>query len=328
MVVSYPPRLGRERKDLARRNSKSTGRLWRLLYAPAKINLSLRIIGRRSDGYHLLDSVMLPLDLCDRVRVELSVRRGIRLSCPGFASLEGRDNLAWRAADLYLRHSRWPVGVKITLGKKIPLAAGLGGASSDAAAVLRALDQMNPAPLGDKSLYLLAEELGADVPFFLKASPCRAQGVGNVLFPLRLRYRPWVLLACAPFGLLTKEVYHRYDQLAPKPGSFKKRLTPTGDGAIKPSPVRPAGVELFAAAWRNDLQQAAISLAPAIEDVVSALRRAGVKAARLTGSGPTVFGLCRTEAKARKTADCARLPSGWKIIICRVLNTGGAQETH
>jgi 4-diphosphocytidyl-2-C-methyl-D-erythritol kinase len=173
-----------------------------VLAAPAKINLSLRIIGRRSDGYHLLDSVMLPLDLCDRLQVELTGRRGIRLRCPGFPGLEGYDNLAWRAADLYSRHARWPAGVKITLEKRIPLAAGLGGASSDAAAVLRALEQMNPAPLGDNLLYLLAEKLGADVPFFLKACPCRAMGVGEVLFPLRLKYRPWVLLAGAPFGLL------------------------------------------------------------------------------------------------------------------------------
>ncbi|MCF8127749.1 MAG: 4-(cytidine 5'-diphospho)-2-C-methyl-D-erythritol kinase, partial [Deltaproteobacteria bacterium] len=144
----------------------------------------LKITGRRPDGYHELVSIMVPVALYDELELKLIEEPGIRMVCRGFSAPASADNLAWRAAQSFFSRIGWRNGLSITLTKNVPVAAGLGGGSSDAAATLMALSELFSEPLPPKELAELALKLGADVPFFLQRSPCIAHGIGEILAPL------------------------------------------------------------------------------------------------------------------------------------------------
>lgn len=150
-----------------------------VLAAPAKINLHLEILGRRSDGFHELETVFQTIELADRVRVEVCSEPHLVLKCDDPQIPTGSANLAWRAARGFLDRSGWHAGLQISLSKRIPAAAGLGGGSSDAAAVLRACQKLAPRPLLEAELAALALELGSDVPFFLLGGTVHALGRGE-----------------------------------------------------------------------------------------------------------------------------------------------------
>ncbi len=149
---------------------------------PAKINLWLEVIRKRSDGYHDLSSLMLPIGILDNLEVRVSPGRGVSLECDHPDAPGDARNLGWRAAELYLEAARgWKTSVHIRIEKNIPIGAGLGGGSADAGAVLLALNALSPAPLPMDELWIMARKLGADVPFFLFQSPALATGIGDVL---------------------------------------------------------------------------------------------------------------------------------------------------
>ncbi len=297
-----------------------------VLSAPAKLNLYLQVLGRRPDGYHELDTVMLPLSLADRVTVSRAGGGKIEVRCPGHPELDGENNLAWRAAGLLVEISGKDMGLRIVIKKRIPTAAGLGGGSSDAAAVLLAARELFGRPPSHGKLHEIAVLLGADVPFFLVGESCRAGGTGDRLRPVKLERPAWVVLAQAPFGISTAAVFREYDLRQAR--APKKRLTADVRGGNNTPPVSGAGVDPFAAGYRNHLQPAAVSVAPAIGQAVESLERAGAVEARMTGSGPTVFCLCRTEAQAREIASSARLPEGWKARVCRVATTRNGRKAQ
>ena len=274
------------------------------LIAPAKINLYLRVLGLRDDGYHEIDTLMVPISLADRVGVEITGRGEISVRCPGRPELDGPDNLAWRAAEMFRRQAGGDSGIRVVIEKNIPLAAGLGGGSSDAAAVLRALDRLLEHPIDSEELFSLAGRLGADVPFFLHSGPCRATGRGTVCQPVSGLAPAWLVLAVAPFGLSTAEVYNK-----------RKQLTKSGAGATNSPLAGCAGGEWNGLVVGNDLQPASEALQPAIGRVCKALLKAGAEASLLTGSGPTVFGLCRTEDEARAVAARVDKQPGWRYLL-------------
>jgi 4-diphosphocytidyl-2-C-methyl-D-erythritol kinase len=261
------------------------------------VNLGLRIVGRRPDGYHELESLFVPLDLADEAprRVPPPAPAGVVLSllepAPGVPA--GAANLAVRAAEAFSAAAGLHAGVEIRLGKRTPAAAGLGGGSSDAAAVLRLLARHRPAALSPDDLRRLALELGADVPFFLDPRPAWVGGVGEHLEPAT-GIPPLALLLANPGAQVpTAAAYRAFDALHPQ-----------GRGAI-PTPRRPdwsqwhdAGGAL--ARWlHNDLESAALRLCPAIGRLRRRLEALGPLAVGMSGSGATLFGIFPDLAAAR-----------------------------
>jgi 4-diphosphocytidyl-2-C-methyl-D-erythritol kinase len=270
------------------------------LRAPAKVNLGLRVLGRRADGYHELESLFAPLDLADLLRLEIAradaPRVALRVEPAGTRAPADASNLAARAAEAFMAEARLPLRVEIELRKQTPVGAGLGGGSSDAAAVLRALAGFAPDALPPERLAALALRLGADVPFFLDPRPAWVRGIGERIEPLRGVPALALLLANPGEPLATREVFRVYDVLHParEPG---------------PAPADPpdlaaslADAGALAALLHNDLEAAALRLCPAVRRLRGELSARGARAVGMSGSGPTVFGVFESVAAARDAA--------------------------
>lgn len=254
--------------------------------APAKLNLHLRVTGRRPDGYHELVSVMVPIDLADRIEIR-PASEGIELACTGRSVAGGEENLVWRAARDFLYQGGVPQGASIRLHKRIPVAAGLGGGSSDAAATLLALDRIWPGRLGRKALFRMAVGLGADVPFFLSAVPAVATGIGEVLENLDYWPELWYVLVKPPIEVSTAWAYGQLRiQLTTRENDYINRFWGPGDFSV---------AELL----ENDLERVTETRFPVVTHLKQALMDAGAIGALMTGSGPTVFGAFGTESEAR-----------------------------
>ena len=181
-------------------------------FAPAKINLYLHILGRRSDGFHELETLMAPISLGDTLDIEL-IPSGIEFTCSDPALSDVQDNLATRAARTFLDENSKPgTGVRIHLDKTVPVGAGLGGGSSDAAAVLIALRVLNKIDCADSKLAELAGRLGSDIPFFIYQTPAVCRGRGEIIEPVRLKEKYQGLLVHPGFGVSTPWAYKTYAQ--------------------------------------------------------------------------------------------------------------------
>ncbi len=257
------------------------------LQAPAKINLFLRITGRRPDGYHTLISRMQKISLCDQLLLE-KIDAGIELCCPDGKSPQGRENLVFRAADLFFAHAAakglgLACGARISLQKHIPVAAGLGGGSSDAAATLTGLNDLTSAGLSEQELAALGLQLGADVPFFINQAPAAlAQGIGEELSPANPLQGYVVLLVNPGFAVSTRWVYQNFDLTSMH---RKDNLQSSHDG-------------LGGGALVNDLEQVTIARYPLIAELKKEMLRHGATAALMSGSGPSVFGLFADKEQA------------------------------
>jgi 4-diphosphocytidyl-2-C-methyl-D-erythritol kinase len=281
------------------------------LAAPAKLNLYLHITGRRPDGYHLLDSLVAFVGLADMVTIEISGALGLAISGPFADGLPaGEDNLALKAARA-LDQSVKPGqggGVRIGLEKNIPVAAGLGGGSADAAAVLSGLASLWGAD--DLPLAGIAAGLGADVPACLAAGPIFMDGIGEVLGPAVELPAAGVILVNPGVALETAAVFRAYDEMDGARGDDDLKRRPDLD----PAPGGAAALALALEGTANDLTGAALGLAPAIGDVlgeITALKPC--RFARMTGSGPTCFGLFDDAAAAQAAVETIRnkAPQWW-----------------
>lgn len=251
--------------------------------APAKVNLFLRVTGRRPDGYHDLHSRMQKLALFDELFLE-RIPAGIELACPDGKSPEGPENLAWRAAALFLATMPEAGGARVTLTKNIPTAAGLGGGSSDAAAVLCGLNRLHGEPLDENALAALALQLGADVPFFTRKAPAaEARGVGEELTPVPPLSGCVLLLVKPGFSVSTAWAYRTLDLTSP----------PREDSLRSFQNAGWAGID-----WVNDLEPVTAARHPEIAEIKAAMREAGAATALMSGSGPTVFGIFPDRARA------------------------------
>lgn len=258
---------------------------------PAKINLWLEVIRKRNDGYHELSTLMLPIGIYDHL--ELSpVEDGIRLECAHPDVPHDVGNLAWRAAERYLKETGWETGVHIQLVKNIPIGAGLGGGSADAGAVLLGLNRLSPFPLSSVELAECARSLGADVPFFLSQRPALATGIGEKLEVVEgLPAYPLVLVK-PPVTVSTAWVYQRL------------RLT-RGE-----SRIRIAG--LFAHPWHldavmeNDLEAVTVPEYPVLDQIKEWFKEQGSLGTMMSGSGPTVFAIFRHGHEAEAVGSLAR----------------------
>src|SRR2546421_5029966 len=189
------------------------------LLAPAKINLSFEIQGRRADGFHEIETLMAPISLADRITIERAGEEGeIRFSCDDGSLPAGDDNLVVRAAKLFRQRANLTSGITITLEKKIPHGAGLGGGSSDAASTLLGLNELFAAGLEQEDLLKVAADLGSDVPFFVVQSAAVCRGRGEIVTPISLKTRFQLVLLKPGFGVPTPWAYGRWKESRNLPG--------------------------------------------------------------------------------------------------------------
>jgi 4-diphosphocytidyl-2-C-methyl-D-erythritol kinase len=252
---------------------------------PAKLNLILKVVGRRADGYHDLVSLMVPVNLTDTLTFSPGPR-GIALSCRPDVLPKRQGNLVFRAAStFYARIEKKPF-LSISLTKQIPVAAGLGGGSSDAAATLKALNRREGNPLDRETLAETALTLGADVPFFLQNLPAIARGVGEQLEPVTPWPGYWYVIVTPPLSVSTAWVY----------GNLKLELTTPENSSIV-NPLRRDWTRI-GDLLENDLETVTAARYPIIGYIKSLLLKAGAEGALMSGSGPSVFGVFRSEEAA------------------------------
>lgn len=276
--------------------------------ARAKVNLGLEVLGRRPDGYHELRSVMWAIDLADRVILE-GAEAGIALECDGPDVPRTPENLAWRAAALVAEATGARVGVRIRITKRIPVAAGLGGGSADAAAVLAGLGPLWGVRLGQGRRRDLATALGMDVPFFLGRSPALAWGRGERLRALRAAMELPLVVVNPGFPLSTREVYGR---LVPQDFGDGRRVHALAHALAR-------GAAAVAPAVVNGLEPAARRLWPGLDEVKAALLEAGCRAAVMSGSGPSVLGIAPSQRAAEGVREAlSRGP--WRVWATRTVS--------
>lgn len=254
------------------------------MLAHAKVNLYLRILAREASGYHQIETIFLRLALADEVVVRTGVA-GRTLDCHGADVGPVERNLAWRAA-MAFREAGGPDTFAIEIDKRIPVGAGLGGGSADAAAVLRALNSHSKNPLPDEKLLALAAPLGADVPFLTSdAVMALAWGRGERMLALDSPPSRAVVLLVPSFGISTAEAYGWWDADTERPAA-SPGLWRQGQLTGWPALASPA---------HNDLEPVVAARHPEIAELANALRLAGASPAMMTGSGSTVFGVFREE---------------------------------
>lgn len=256
--------------------------------AYAKLNLFLEVTGKRADGYHDLLSVMVPVGLCDGLRMEIrnAAKTEVFLTCG--LDVPPEENLVVRACRAFLSRTGLSARVRIELDKHIPTGAGLGGGSSDAAAVLRVMNRHFGYVLSGPELSALGASLGADVPFCIQAETCLCRGIGDILSPVENRWDGYYLIAMGDRPIRTADAYRRLDE---NPGAFRPvSADPLLSWLKDPSAVRP---ELF-----NRFEDCAKEEHPEIRELQDLMFGFGAIAARMTGSGAAVFGMFDSEAQA------------------------------
>jgi 4-diphosphocytidyl-2-C-methyl-D-erythritol kinase len=274
----------------------------------AKINLSLRVLGMRPDGYHELRTIFQSIALHDTLTIR-AFRGPFRLTCDDPRCPSDDTNLIWRAAERLWKaagHRGAPRGVAVDLEKRIPMQAGLGGGSSDAAAALRGLGRLWRVDAGE--LRAAAADLGADVPYFFEGGTVLGLERGDLLFPLSDYPAAWVVIVFPGFGVSTSEAYRWWDASHP---DAARRFQGRGRGPDKPARQQ---AELV-----NDLEASVAARHPEVARIARALRRAGSTHAAMSGSGSAVFGLFGRQSAATRAA-AALAGRGRRAVVTRTLN--------
>ncbi|MCS7463211.1 4-(cytidine 5'-diphospho)-2-C-methyl-D-erythritol kinase [Paenibacillus doosanensis] len=256
--------------------------------APAKINLSLDVLRKREDGYHEVEMVMTMVDLADRIEMQELPRDTIIISSQaGYIPLDEK-NLAFQAAKLIKDRYDVKQGVYIHLDKKIPVAAGLAGGSSDAAATLRGLNRLWKLNIPAEELQRLGAELGSDVPFCVTGGTAVARGRGEKLEPIDSPPQCWVVLAKPPINVSTSEIYGKLRAAAIQHHPSTERIVEA---------IVHKRFDLLCASLGNVLEEVTLDLYPEVRQLKECMIRLGADGVLMSGSGPTVFGLVSKEAK-------------------------------
>ncbi len=288
--------------------------------APAKINLTLHVCGRRADNYHLLDSLVVFAGIGDRITASSAEQIGLAVTGPFGAALSGEpDNLVLRAARLLAITHRLKAGAAIALEKNLPVASGIGGGSADAAATLIACGRLwnvDSLALSDSEI---AAALGADVPVCLRGVPAYMSGIGEIIHPAPALPEAWLVLVNPGEPLATKAVF----------GALQERFSaPMGRHAfanLDGAPALAKALKLYG----NDLMAPAVELLPAVRSVIEALEQTpGCLLARLSGSGPTCFGLFADAVTAYAAARhiAAHRPAWWSVAAPVLKNLGKSRR--
>jgi 4-diphosphocytidyl-2-C-methyl-D-erythritol kinase len=268
--------------------------------APAKINLSLRVLGRRSGGFHEIETFIAPISLCDEIKIEQrSGKQEIAFWCDDPSVPKGEDNIVVRAANIFFQKTKITSSISIALKKRIPHGAGLGGGSSDAASTLLALNELFETNLPREALAKMAEMIGSDVPFFIFQSAAVCKGRGELVTPTRLREQLSVLLLKPEFGVPTQWAYSRWRDSREIPG------------------VSYASQELDGQTFVNDLER------PVFEKFVFLaqlkmwlLKQPELGAALMSGSGSTIFAVIRDNTEVDRLATRAKAELDPELWTC------------
>lgn len=280
--------------------------------APAKLNLFLEVLGKRSDGFHEIETLMYPIALFDTLAFRDEPSGEIRLTCEQAAGQasdplpEGGDNLVVRAVELLRRKSGATRGVSLRLVKRIPLAAGLAGGSSDAAAALLAANRVWQLGLNRSELASVAAELGSDIPFFLYGGPAICRGRGEIIEPVSGLGCLHFVVARPPAGLSTADVY-RGCRASGQPRQVAGMVDSLRQGMLSSA----------ASCMHNALQAAAESLSPWIARLSGEFGRLDFLGHRMSGSGTSYFGLCRHARQARRLAAILRARGVGRVYAVR-----------
>ncbi len=277
--------------------------------SPAKINLRLEILRRREDGYHELRTLMEKISLSDTLYVSLEKEKGISITTDHPDLPLGKKNLVYRAAQVILKKSKYKGGLHIDIRKEIPLGAGLGGGSSDAATTMKALNQLLEIGLPAKELMKIGSGIGADVPFFFLDGAAVASGIGERLKKIELPDL-WYVLINPNFEVSTRWAYQNFVLT-------KRHFHFNLQGLVK------TPEEISSLLW-NDLEGVVSHKYPQIEGMKKMLLSAGASGALMTGSGPTVFGVFsgkREAEKAFKKLEDKVRRRGWIILKTHNLPT-------
>jgi len=276
------------------------------VFAPAKINISLKILCRRSDGFHEIETLIAPISLCDEIKVKhLSGKQQVVFRCDDPSLPEGDGNIAVRAANVFFEQTNISSNISIELKKRIPHGAGLGGGSSDAASILLALNEMFETNLPREALARMAEVIGSDVPFFIFQSAAVCRGRGELVNPTRLREQLSVLLLKPAFGVPTPWAYSHWRDSREIPG------------------VSYASQQLNRQTFVNDLER------PVFEKFIFLaqlkmwlVKQPEVAAALMSGSGSTVFAVIRGPADADVLAIRAKTELDPELWTCACETVG------
>jgi len=278
------------------------------LRAPAKLNLRLEILGKRPDGYHEIKTWIYPISLGDELHVERVKTPHVTVSCslPGLPLNE--ENLAYRAAALFINENGLSEGVRIEIIKQIPVAAGLGGGSSDAAAVLKAMNVLWELNIPLDRLLATAAQIGADCPFFVAGKAAIMGGKGERVLAILPPLKAWMVLINPMRPLYTRQVYAQGKWGLTKQGEDTKIFLP------------PQQLEKMGTFLRNDLEGPARELLPVIGTIKERMQQAGARGVSMTGSGPTVFGLFDKEDEAKEAASNLKMEQGWICLVAKTLS--------
>ena len=273
--------------------------------ARAKINWTLDITGRRADGYHLMDMLMQSVTLADEITLEKTLGGVITLTTGGTPLLPADEHhLALRAARALQKATSCPLGARIHVEKHIPVGAGMGGGSSDAAAVLRALRTLYAPDISDGRLETLAARLGSDVPFFIRGGTQLATGRGEVVSPLSPLTAGWFVVVKPDEGYSTAEMYRRLDE----PGSVLVRNSRYMQDAVAANNVHAVAVELH-----NSFERV-VPKDSSLRTIKDALRAQGALGTLLSGSGSAVFGLFDDQSAAAAAAEALKKTWPWVFV--------------
>jgi 4-diphosphocytidyl-2-C-methyl-D-erythritol kinase len=266
--------------------------------AHAKINFSLKILARRSDGFHEIETLIAPISLCDEIKIEKQAR-GINFQCDDPSVPQGDDNLVVLAAKAFFDQTKQKSGIAIELQKKIPHGAGLGGGSSDAAATLLALNQLFEAKLSNEELAKLGSTIGSDVPFFIFGSAATCKGRGEIVSPTQLKKKLSILLLKPGFTVSTSWAYARWQESRAIPG------------------VSYVAQEFALQTFVNDLERPVFEKFVFLAELKAwLLKQPEVGAALMSGSGSTMFAAMRQSADVDLVAERARKELDRELWTC------------
>ena len=285
------------------------------LKARAKINLTLDVTGKREDGYHLLETIMQTVALYDGIYMKKLEKPVIKLKTNLPWLPTDARNLAWKAANLMRETFGIKEGVFIEIDKRIPVAAGLAGGSTDCAAVLVGMNELYGAHLSMSELCALGAKIGADVPFALMGGTCRVQGVGDFLKALPPVPECWFTVVMPDYGVSTPEAFAAYDRVG-------SSIHP--DCGAQEAAIRAGDLDALCAAAGNALEEC--SGAKDTGAIKALLREHGAVTALMTGSGAAVFGIFRDEGAARAAAQAAK--RRWKQVYVAQPDRGGARVSR
>ncbi len=273
--------------------------------SPAKINLFLEVLGERGDGYHQIITLMQAVDLCDKL-VLRKRKSGVTVSCDHPRCPSDERNLAFRAASMLLEEEKMKPGVSICIRKQIPVSAGLGGGSSNAAATLKGMNRLFGLQLSREKLHALACQIGSDVPFFLYSGQAVASGRGEQIEPVVVYTDYWLVIVFPGFEVSTGWAYQNAKiSLTRKEKVVNYEILETNVGFYDALPH-----------FENDLEEAVVRKHPVVREVKDALRRSGALKSSMSGSGPTVYGVFDQKPQAEEVA--RKLSRGdWQVFLTR-----------